>query len=127
MLSLSPLVLFNVLVSLLALSPAVSAANDGKGPGHKAKRSPSVIVVIPDGFGPATGTLAREFKNVHSGKPVQWGSLSIDENVVGTVQTRSKNNLVTDSAAAGTAFACGVSTNNSFIGESEGRVWRGTR
>ena len=33
--------------------------------------------------------------------------------------TRSANNLVTDSAAAGTAFACGANTNNGIIGYDE--------
>ncbi len=35
---------------------------------------------------------------------------------IGLSKTHSKDNLVTDSASAGTAFACGVKTNNGTIG-----------
>ena len=38
--------------------------------------------------------------------------LPADEIVIGNVRTQSSDNLITDSAAAATAFACGVKTYN---------------
>lgn len=76
---------------------------------------PSVIVLIPDGFGPSQATLTREFARVRDNADNFRYKLAFDDHVVGTLQTKSSNNYVTDSAAAGTAFSCGVNTNNGFI------------
>lgn len=67
----------------------------------------NVIVMIPDGTGYASLHAARDLK----GEP-----LAIDGTVYGSVQTRSANNSITDSAAAGTALACGMRTNNGMVG-----------
>lgn len=102
--------LFNVVV-LLGM---VSAKNGGPAQGHK--RSPSVIVLIPDGFGASQATLTREFIRVRDGLDGRFNKLNFDDYHVGSIMTKSANNLVTDSAAAGTAFACGANTNNGIIG-----------
>jgi alkaline phosphatase len=99
--------LFNVVVML----GMVSAENDSH---HK--RSPSVIVLIPDGFGASQATLAREFLRVRDGLDERFNKLAFDDYHVGSIMTKSANNLVTDSAAAGTAFACGANTYNGIIG-----------
>ena len=65
------------------------------------------IVMIADGTGPASLTVARQVK----GAP-----LAIDRVVYGLIETRSANSSVTDSAAAATALACGVRTNNGMVG-----------
>lgn len=101
------LALFNVVVML----GMVSAEND-----HH-KRSPSVIVLIPDGMGAAQVTLAREFIKARDQIEERHAArLTFDDYHVGSISTKSANNYVTDSAAAGTAFACGKNTNNGIIG-----------
>jgi len=102
--------LFNVVVML----GMVSAENDSH---HK--RSPSVIVLIPDGFGASQATLTREFLRARDGLDERFNKLAFDDYHVGSIMTKSANNLVTDSAAAGTAFACGANTNNGIIGYDE--------
>ncbi len=87
------------LCALLLLAP-VTRAQD-------ADRPRNVIVMIADGFGPASATLAREF----SGAP-----LALDEIQRGVVRTASSSSRVTDSAASATAYASGVKTYNGAIG-----------
>ncbi|KAG8625194.1 hypothetical protein KVT40_006945 [Elsinoe batatas] len=68
------------------------------------------IFVIPDGMAPVSQTIARTYLDaLNSG-------ISIDEMPIGNTRTHSANNLVTDSAAAGTALAAGFKTNNGAIG-----------
>ena len=83
------------------------------------KRSPSVIVLIPDGFGASQATLTREFLRAEYGIDERFNKIAFDDYHVGSIMTKSANNLVTDSAAAGTAFACGANTNNGIIGYDE--------
>jgi alkaline phosphatase len=67
----------------------------------------NVIVLIPDGCSQSMVTLARWYR----GAP-----LAVDLMQSGAVKTHSANSLVTDSAAAATALACGVKTSNRMIG-----------
>lgn len=102
------LALFNVVVML----GMVSAEND-----KHHKRSPSLIVLIPDGMGASQATIAREFIAARDGVEDRHGArLTFDDYHIGSISTKSANNFVTDSAAAGTAFACGENTNNGIIG-----------
>jgi len=101
--------LFNVVIMLGMVS--------AKSKSHK--RSPSVIVLIPDGFGASQATLTREFFRANYGIDERFNKLAFDDYHVGSLMTKSANNLVTDSAAAGTAFACGANTNNGIIGYDE--------
>ncbi len=66
----------------------------------------NVIFMVPDGTGHASLTVARQLK----GAP-----LALDRIIYGTIQTRSADSSVTDSAAAATAMACGVRTYNGAI------------
>lgn len=103
-----------VLPALLALAlvPAATTAQTAAPPGAMA-RPRNVILMIPDGCGPAAITLAR----LVSGRP-----LVLDSLLVGAVQTHSADSDVTDSAAAGTAYATGVKTRNRMLGvDPEGR------
>jgi alkaline phosphatase len=71
----------------------------------------NVILCIGDGMGLSQVTLARA-KAAGLG-----GRLCLERlPVTGLVQTYSQDSCVTDSAAAGTALACGVKTNNGMIG-----------
>jgi alkaline phosphatase len=70
----------------------------------------NVILLIGDGMG---------LYHTYAGYTVNQGSLSIYERaqVVGLAKTTSANDYTTDSAAAGTAIACGVKTNNGVLGQ----------
>lgn len=76
----------------------------------------NVIYLIGDGMGFNQVQLAR-----HYAAPTQrlWMDLLP---VRGELRTRSANNAVTDSAAAGTAMACGIKTDNGKIGMNPDKV-----
>ena len=67
----------------------------------------NVVLMIADGFGPASATLAAAAK----GAP-----LALDSLLVGSVETSATDSRVTDSAASATAYACGIKTYNGAIG-----------
>ena len=71
----------------------------------------NVIFCIGDGMGPNHVTLARQNAVGDNGK-LYMELLPVR----GEVTTRSANKDVTDSAAAATALACGIKTNNGMIG-----------
>ncbi|RYP09935.1 hypothetical protein DL764_000977 [Monosporascus ibericus] len=75
---------------------------------------------LADGFGPASQTMARDYVSLlqngeNPGAPVSF-QLAADKLVLGNVQTLSSDDLITDSAASATAFACGVKTYNDAVG-----------
>src|SRR5512140_2508709 len=68
----------------------------------------NVVLVIGDGMGLA---------QVTAGLVSAGGQLALERfPVVGLSRTSSANSLVTDSAAAATAMACGVKTQNGALG-----------
>ncbi|KAJ2764784.1 vacuolar alkaline phosphatase [Coemansia nantahalensis] len=78
-------------------------------------RKRNVIIMISDGFGPASETMARNYVQQTRGLPIGYMS-PLDEILVGASRTRSNSSLITDSAAGATAFSCGVKTYNGAIG-----------
>ncbi|MCM5704549.1 alkaline phosphatase [Larsenimonas salina] len=73
----------------------------------------NVILMVPDGFGPAYAESFRAFKG---GEEVPaWESADM---LTGAISTESANSPVTDSAAAGTAFATGQKTDNGMISKA---------
>ncbi|QRV93563.1 alkaline phosphatase [Ceratobasidium sp. AG-Ba] len=78
----------------------------------KGEKVRNLIMVIPDGFGPASQVMARDF--------VQWNNtehgwnyqLAADTIQIGSVRTRSSSSYITDSAAGATAYACAIKTYN---------------
>ncbi|NNF57213.1 MAG: alkaline phosphatase [Rhodothermaceae bacterium] len=88
-------VLFLLLVSLALPAQAQDDA-----------RPKNLILMIADGFGPASATLARGVAD----RP-----LALDGILTGSISTAATDSRVTDSAAAGTAFACGIKSYNRAI------------
>jgi alkaline phosphatase len=85
----------------------IQAASPQRSPAH------AIILFIGDGMGEAHRTAAR-WSAVG-----QSGALAMDRMpFVGWARTASANNTVTDSAAAATALATGVKTNNGMIGQA---------
>ncbi|CAO3572397.1 unnamed protein product [Mortierella alpina] len=77
-------------------------------------RSRNVIMMVSDGFGPASQTYGRSFwqyQNNYTEGTQTW----LDEILVGASRTRSSNSLVTDSAAGATAFSCAKKSFNAAI------------
>ncbi|MFK9090104.1 alkaline phosphatase [Bacillus salipaludis] len=72
-------------------------------------KAKNVIFMIPDGYSASYATNYRWFKGQET---------LMDSMLVGMHQSYSGNSPVTDSAAAGTAFATGVKTNNGMISTS---------
>ena len=91
---------------LLALALAAGAAR-ADAPADTTGRPRNVILMIPDGCGPAAVTLARRV----AGHP-----LTLDSLLVGAVQIYSADSHVTDSGAGATAYASGVKTRNHMLG-----------
>ncbi|GAQ17648.1 alkaline phosphatase 3 precursor [Oceanobacillus picturae] len=67
----------------------------------------NVIYMIPDGF---NADYAKNYR-LYKGEDAAW-----DKHLKGMYTTYSANSSITDSAAAGTAMATGVKTNNGMIG-----------
>lgn len=75
----------------------------------------NVIMMISDGFGPASETFARQYYSWKEDLPVK-AIFPLDKILVGTSRTQSSSSLITDSAAGATAFSCGIKTYNGAIG-----------
>ncbi|MCZ6716224.1 MAG: alkaline phosphatase [Gammaproteobacteria bacterium] len=71
----------------------------------------NLILMIPDGMGPAAVTLARSY----------WGELVMDQILVGSASVASTNYQIPDSAATATAIATGVNTFNRAIAVDDER------
>lgn len=106
-----------VLTFVFATSPAAFAQ------GVEQEKPQNVILFIPDGFGPAQGTMARDFKRDHLG---EGSALVMDAIEVGTIRTHATDNRVTDSASSATAYSTGVKTYNGAIGVDTERQPRAT-
>ena len=74
----------------------------------------NVILMISDGFGPASETLARDYvQALSNGGPTTM--LALDSILVGSSRTQSSSSYVTDSAAGATAFSCAMKSYNGAI------------
>jgi alkaline phosphatase len=75
----------------------------------------NLIIMISDGFGPASETYGRSFFQFINNLPENY-TTPLDDILVGASRTRSSDSLVTDSAAGATAFSCALKTYNGAIG-----------
>ncbi|CAO3695212.1 unnamed protein product [Umbelopsis ramanniana] len=75
----------------------------------------NVIMMVSDGFGPASETFARQYHAWDNNLPYK-SILPLDTIHVGQSRTQSSSSLVTDSAAGATAFSCGLKSYNGAIG-----------
>lgn len=93
-----------ILLSYNALLPADK---------NKVQKPENIIIMIGDGMG---------LSQITQAKYANGGTLNLDRfKNIGMITTHSANNLITDSGAGATAFACGIKTNNGYIGvDAEG-------
>lgn len=84
---------------------------------HVSKRT-NVILMISDGYGPASETFGRSFHQAiaNNTRPNARYRTPLDKLLVGSHRSRSSDSLITDSAAGATAFSCGVKSYNGAIG-----------
>lgn len=75
----------------------------------------NVILLIGDGFGPALFG-ATQLHHKHISKKKLHLEKLMNSGTVGLLNTESSAQIVTDSAAGATAFACGVKTYNEGVG-----------
>jgi alkaline phosphatase len=106
-------------VGLLLFALTVFSATAQKAPTSAAtsatvspdERPRNIILLIPDGFGPASATMARDYLRKYEGTR----ALALDSIQTGSVRTFSTSSRVTDSAAGATAYATGHKTYNGAI------------
>ena len=98
------------LALLLAVAPPTQAqvAPETLGQGETPT---NVILLIPDGYGPASVTMARDYLRWRDGTT----ELAYDSLHIGSIRTFSSSSRITDSAAGGTALATGKKTYNGAI------------
>ncbi|KAJ1667798.1 vacuolar alkaline phosphatase [Coemansia sp. RSA 1813] len=85
----------------------------------------NVILMISDGFGPASETMARNYMQRTRNFTISYQS-PLDEILVGSSRTRSSDSLITDSAAGATAFSCQMKSYNGAIGVDDKKTPCGT-
>lgn len=94
-----------IVLSILFIQCTVFGKNKEK---ESAPQVKNVIVMIGDGMG---------VSQVYAGLTANKGSLNLEKcQFVGFSKTYSASNYITDSAAGGTAIACGTKTKNGAIG-----------
>ncbi|HBL24110.1 MAG TPA: alkaline phosphatase [Deltaproteobacteria bacterium] len=94
-------------IALIFLYSAPAAANS------QDRHFRNVIILVGDGMGSAHTTLARWYK----GSPLAFDAMN-----VGGIRTYGADSLITDSAPAATAFACGHKSTDKSIGIMPCRV-----
>ncbi|KAG2195283.1 hypothetical protein INT47_005058 [Mucor saturninus] len=85
----------------------------------------NVIMMISDGFGPASETFARQYDQWLNEREMKY-MLPLDRIHVGHSRTQSSSSLITDSAAGATAFSCAKKSYNGAIGFDPQEVPCGT-
>jgi len=97
-----------LLLSVVCAAPAAQAQPQAK----------YIILFIGDGMGSAQRTIAEYYLNAVQPPPEGEAARRLAMNALpiqGRMTTHSRNAFVTDSAASGTAIACGQKTNNGAI------------
>ncbi len=118
-------VLKGVLIGILLFFPSstISYASDlsngvWRWPWTPRHVKTNVILMISDGYGPASVAFTRHFAQALNGDN-DYDSrfqLPLDTVLVGTHRSRSSSSLITDSAAGATAFSCAKKSYNGAIG-----------
>lgn len=103
----------------LLLTPGLRAQTQSpipSGPRGEPGRARNVIFLVSDGMSLGTLTMAERYRRRHEGRGSHWLDLYARPDVRrALVDTTSANSLVTDSAAASSAWGCGHKVNNGAI------------
>ncbi|PWY98372.1 alkaline phosphatase-like protein [Testicularia cyperi] len=107
-----------LLTTALLVSYHVGSLSGCLWPWSPAPVKTNIILMISDGYGPASQVFARHFYQAENNdtSPYSDFQLPLDKILVGTHRSRSSNSLITDSAAGATAFSCARKSYNGAIG-----------
>ena len=107
---------FGLLTATSLSSQAESIAKVVKGK----STAKNCIFLVVDGMGRGTLSIANDYSKKHFGRELNWIQLLRNNHVVTSLQnTSSANSLVTDSAAAGSAWGSGQRIPNGSINVTE--------
>ncbi len=105
---LNVIIMASLIIGLGITPPAFADDDDDDASrGINSNHCKNVIILIPDGCSQSIQTLSRWYKDA---------MLAVDGIQVGAVKHEMADSVITDSAAAATAFATGVKTSNGFLG-----------
>lgn len=118
--------MYSKLLKLAAVSGLLGVVPSASASAHHDIKN--FIYIVPDGFGVASQTMARDYAALMekgSDDPMNLAGFQLpaDKLVIGNVRTFSEDNLITDSAAAATAFACGYKVQNGGKTKSYGMCY----
>ncbi|TDQ08889.1 alkaline phosphatase [Pedobacter metabolipauper] len=106
----------SILAAGTALAPLTGFAADHEIPVISGKTAKNIIFLVSDGMSIGTLTMANLFIQRRDGRSSHWLSLYEQQKAVRSLMdTASANALVTDSAAASSAWGGGVRVNNGSI------------
>ena len=87
--------------------------------GNPARKLRGIVFMVSDGMSPGVLTIAEAYSNLTRKRGTQWWSLLNDRRAArGLMDTASANSMVTDSAAASSAWGGGQRVNNGSINVS---------
>ena len=87
--------------------------------GNPARKLRGIVFMVSDGMSPGVLTIAEAYSNLTRKRGTQWWSLLNDRRAArGLMDTASANSMVTDSAAASSAWGGGQRVNNGTINVS---------
>ncbi|MES2659354.1 MAG: alkaline phosphatase [Verrucomicrobiota bacterium] len=102
--------------SLTAAAVLAGTRSFAEPSGKPAGKVRGVIFMVSDGMSPGVLTLAEAYSNLTRKRGTQWWSLMNNRNATrGLMDTASANSMVTDSAAASSAWGGGQRVNNGSI------------
>ena len=104
--------MMGLVLVVLSLLPSCGKATKEAAPSQKTETPKYVFLFIGDGMGPVQRQVADHAAREQTGDPLRMETFPVR----GRIHTRSANKGITDSAAAATALACGVKTNNGMLG-----------
>lgn len=86
------------------------------------RRARNVILLVVDGMDHSSISLMDTIRRRRDGRPSRYADLVVDpESVLGRCMTHARDSIVTDSAAAGSAYGCGEHIDNGAINFVDGR------
>jgi len=84
-------------------------------------RARNVVFMMADGMSHGCWTMADLANRLRYGRRSYWASLMLEGGPSAQVMTHSADSLVTDSAAGGSAWGCGVHVNNGEVNHHNGK------
>lgn len=96
--------------------PLANAAAGEVATARASAKPRNIIFLVSDGMSSGTLSIADQYLRWRDGRPSHWIRLYEEGKVSrGLMDTASRNNIVTDSAAASSAWGCGLRVNNDTV------------